>query len=191
MTFVLKKTMKLLSHFEQIADPRRAQGQRYELKYVLFFIVLAMLSNAKSYRNIEHFIKAHLKKIKKTFNLKWTRAPHYSQIRNIVIAIKKEDAEQAFRMYSNEMSNSSKKDENEKTYIAFDGKELRGSIDRFKDKKALQELFAYQTSGKIIMAHIDINEKSNEIPAVQELIKELNLHNCIFTMDAMHCQKKL
>jgi predicted transposase YbfD/YdcC len=36
-----------------------------------------------------------------------------------------------------------------------------------------------------------IDEKSNEIPAVQTLIATLGLSGRVFTLDAMHCQKKL
>lgn len=182
--------MKILSHLENIADPRRAQGQRYQLKYVLLFTVFAMLSNAKSYRNIEAFIDAGLKKLSKAFKLTWKRSPDYTQIRNIIIAIKPESMEKAFRMYSKELSQPTVENKKSRRYIAFDGKALRGSIDHFQDKKCLQELFAYEINGKIILGHIDIDEKSNEIPAVQELIQKLNLHNCVFTADAMHCQKK-
>ena len=181
--------MKLLSHLGSITDPRRSQGQRYELKYVLLFTVLAMLSNAKSYRSIETFISVHLKKFKKVFKINWKRSIDYSQIRNILIALDKESMEASFRKYSQELSQGAEAT-NSRLYIAFDGKALRGSIDRFKDKQCLQALFAYDVRGKIILGHIDIDEKSNEIPAVQELIQKLNLHNCLFTADALHCQKK-
>lgn len=182
--------MKILSHLESIADPRRAQGQRYQLKYVLLFTVFAMLSNAKSYRNIEAFINACLKKLNKAFKIEWKRSPDYTQIRNIIIAIEKESMEKAFRMYSKELSEAPVGNKKCRMYIAFDGKALRGSIDHFQDKKCLQELFAYEINGKIILGHIDIDEKSNEIHAVQEIIQKLNLHDCVFTADAMHCQKK-
>jgi len=41
-----------------------------------------------------------------------------------------------------------------------------------------------------VKAHIDIDEKSNEIPAVQKLLEELDVAGHIITCDAMHCQKK-
>jgi predicted transposase YbfD/YdcC len=43
----------------------------------------------------------------------------------------------------------------------------------------------------LVLAHIDIADKSNEIPAAQQLLGELNLAHSIVTLDAMHCQKKL
>jgi len=42
----------------------------------------------------------------------------------------------------------------------------------------------------LVLAHIVIDEKSNEIPAVQKLLEELDVAGHIVTLDAMHCQKK-
>lgn len=183
--------MQLLSHFIQIADPRRKQGQRYGLAHVLLLTVLATLSNASSYRMIEEYIKSHLKLFKKQFNLKWKRAPDYSQIRNIIIAISTTEMEKALRLYSKEIADGNKiEGDGTRIYIGIDGKTLRGSIDRSLHKSPLHQLGAFELNGNIILGHIDVKEKSNEIPAVQQLIKELNLQGCVFTLDAMHCQKK-
>jgi len=43
----------------------------------------------------------------------------------------------------------------------------------------------------LIIAHVEIPEKTNEIPTAQALIKELGLpEGSVYTLDAMHCQKK-
>jgi len=183
--------MQLLSHFALVADPHRKQGQRYELAQVLLLTVLATLSNASSYRMIEEYIQSHLKLFKKQFNLKWKRAPDYSQIRNIITALSTQEMEKALRIYSKEITDEKKAEKGDlRIYIGIDGKTLRGSIDRFKHKTPLHQLGAFDLDGNIIIGHIDVKEKSNEIPAVQQLLKELNLQGCVFTLDAMHCQKK-
>jgi len=74
--------------------------------------------------------------------------------------------------------------------IAFDGKALRGSFDNFNDIKAKQVLSAFAVDTALVLAHIEIDEKSNEIPAVQKLLEELDVAGHIVTCDAMHCQKK-
>ena len=74
--------------------------------------------------------------------------------------------------------------------IALDGKTLRGSFDNFRDRAAAQVLSAFATDTALVLAHIDIAEKSNEIPAAQKLLAELGLADgAIVTMDALHCQK--
>ena len=74
--------------------------------------------------------------------------------------------------------------------IALDGKAPKGSFDNFRDRKAAQVLHAFDTSSNLLLAHLDISGKSNEIPAVQQLLAELDLARHIVTLDALHCQKK-
>jgi hypothetical protein len=78
-----------------------------------------------------------------------------------------------------------------KPMIALDGKTLRGSFDHINDRKAAQTLTAFASSSAILLAHTPIDEKSNEIPAAQQMIGELGLTGVIFTADAMHCQKNV
>jgi len=74
--------------------------------------------------------------------------------------------------------------------ISLDGKTLKQSFDSFNDRKAAQVLHAFNLEAGLVLAHIEIDEKSNEIPAAQRLLGELQLANCTVTLDAMHCQKK-
>ncbi len=74
--------------------------------------------------------------------------------------------------------------------IAFDGKILKGSFDSFNDIKARQGLSAFAVDTALVLTPIEIDEKSNEIPAVQKLMEELDLTGCLVTCDAMHWQKK-
>src|SRR3954452_421705 len=59
-----------------------------------------------------------------------------------------------------------------------------------KDKKATQILSVFATDGRIILAPVEIDDKTNDIPVAQALIAELKLGDCRLTFDAMHCQKK-
>ena len=76
--------------------------------------------------------------------------------------------------------------------IALDGKTLRGSFDKFNDRAAAQVLSAFATETALVLAHVDIAAKSNEIPAAQTLLAELGVADrTIVTLDALHCQKTL
>ena len=67
---------------------------------------------------------------------------------------------------------------------------MRGSFDHFRDQKAIQVLSAFLTDSHLILAHVEIAEKTNEIPTAQELMACLGLSGDIFTFDALHCQEK-
>jgi predicted transposase YbfD/YdcC len=97
------------------------------------------------------------------------------------------DLEQAFRLHAERLSSSGA---DGLTLLAVDGKSLRGSFDALNDKKATQILSVFATDGRIILAHVEIADKTNEIPVAQALIADLHLEDCLFTFDAMHCQRK-
>ena len=77
------------------------------------------------------------------------------------------------------------------TAIAVDGKTLRGSFDAFSDRKAAHMMSALRQADQIVLGHLMVEEKSNEIPAAAELIEALGLKGCVFTLDAEHTQKNL
>ena len=68
----------------EIEDPRRAEGKQYRLPHVVLFAILAMLAGANSYRSIHSFIDVHFTRLRKFFRLKWSHAPAYTTIRNIL-----------------------------------------------------------------------------------------------------------
>jgi hypothetical protein len=67
---------------------------------------------------------------------------------------------------------------------------LRRSFDNFVDRRAAHLLSAFASDTALVLAHIDCDDKSNEIPAVQTLLATLGLTDALVTVDAMHCQKK-
>src|SRR3954447_16186436 len=74
--------------------------------------------------------------------------------------------------------------------VAHDGKSLRGSYDTAGDTNMSQFLRAFAGGTRIILGHVAIMVKSNEIPAMQALVRELGLAEVLCTADAMHCQIK-
>ena len=176
----------LKSFLFKIKDHRRKQGRRYELGHILLLSILAILSNADSYRKIHKFIVVHYDTLNEIFDLDWKRMPAYTTIRDILQATSGTELEQGFREYSAVLAESA----GEKQFIGCDGKVLRGSFDHFKDQKALQVLSAFVSHNHIILAHEEIAAKTNEIPMVQRLMAELGLSGYIFTCDALHCQEK-
>jgi DDE_Tnp_1-associated len=179
--------MKLLKCLEMIVDPRRAQGRLYALAPLLFLSVLAVLTGANSYRKIARFIDAHRLRLNDWLGLKWERAPAHTAIRYAFLKLSPEAVEAAFREHSAALAAASDHPED---CIAVDGKTLKGSFDAMAEKRAAQVLSAFTHTRQLILGHVAIQAKSNEIPAAQELIEELGLRGRVFTLDAEHCQKK-
>jgi hypothetical protein len=175
----------LESFLFKVKDHRRKQGRRYELGHILLFTILAILSGADSYRKVQKFMVAHYDPLNATFDLNWKRMPAYTSIREIIQGTSGAELEQSFRQYSAVLAEK----EGQEQFIGCDGKVLRGSFDRFEDKKAVQILSVFASNSQIILAHEEIATKTNEIPTAQRLMTELGLSGYIFTFDALHCQK--
>ena len=177
----------LLDCLSAIPDPRRAQGQRYSLHHVVLFAILAILSGASSYRKIQRFINAHRPTLNEAFGLKWKRAPAHTSIRTMLLALDEDQLEGAFRDHSRQLSSSA---EDHRPVLAIDGKSLRGSVDHFIDQRAAQLLSVFSQTDQLILGHLPVSSKTNEIPVAQQLIGELGLSGSLYTLDALHCQKK-
>ena len=178
----------IITFLDDLQDHRRPQGQRYELKFIILFSIMAILSNSKSYRDIHRFLKKHHSRLQKDFDLNWKQVPSYSTIRNIIQGVDHQELEASFRVYTQSLLDN---ETSETISIAVDGKVLRGSYDHFNDKKAIQVLSFFDTQSELILAHEIVDVKTNEIPVAQKLIPQLELENIVYTFDALHCQKKI
>jgi hypothetical protein len=179
---------QLLGLLSNIPDPRRAEGKLYKLQHVLLFSILAIVTGGNSYRSIVTFIEVHRRRLNAAFGLCWRRAPAHTSIRYILQGLDPQAVEQAFRRHAAGLCDAAA--DPTRRIVALDGKTLRQSFDNFNDRKAAQVLHAFEVEAGLVLAHIDIADKSNEIPAAQQLLGELNLAHSIVTLDAMHCQKK-
>jgi hypothetical protein len=175
----------LLEILKTIPDHRRAQGRLYGLPHLLFYSILAIVSGSKSYRDIHSFMEEHRETLNAHFNTKWRHAPNYTTILRSIQNSDTTDVEHAFRTHAKTLTT-----EEDRTHLGIDGKVLRGSFDQFADQKAVQLLSIFAAQPQIIIAHETIEEKTNEIPVAQALMKELGLTNSVTTLDALHCQKK-
>lgn len=178
----------LLDVLASVPDPRRAEGKLYALPYVLLFSILAIVSGCNSYRGIVTFIDVHRRRLNAAFGLTWRRAPAHTAVRYILQGLDPAAVEAAFRHHAALLQAACATPG--QGSIALDGKTLRGSFDKFNDRAAAQVLSAFATDTALVLAHVDIAEKSNEIPAAQTLLAELGLaRGATVTLDALHCQK--
>ena len=180
---------RLLLALQDIPDPRRAEGKRYPLAPLLLFTVLALLSGARSYRGIITFLEQRRTLLNHNFGVDLKRAPAVNTLRTILQSLETDALEAVFRLHAKALISAS--ETGDRLAIALDGKTLRGSFDHLADQKAAQTLTAFASPSAIVLAHTEIDEKSNEIPAAEQMIRELGLSGVVFTADAMHCQKNL
>lgn len=177
---------KLLEIFkEEISEQARAEGRQYSLPVVMYLSVIAILMGAKNPIEISIWMNenAKRKEIKRLLGVEFFKAPKKSRLYEFFELVDKEELERAFRRW---ISCYVELKENE--VVAVDGKVLRGSSK--KEKSAVSILSAVLAESNLIIAHKEIAEKSNEIPALQELIGELD-ESFSYGFDALNTQKNV
>jgi hypothetical protein len=172
--------------FSELRDVRRAQGKRYALEPLLCAIVMSMMAGATSLRTIEVFIAERLEQLNGLFGTNWRKAPSWVGIRKFLLQLDENELECAVRHFAQQRAAAPPG----RQFIALDGKALRGSASRLDEMAARHIVSAFDQHGLIVLGHVEVTEKSNEIPAAQALIESLGLQGRVFTMDALHCQKK-
>jgi DDE_Tnp_1-associated len=179
----------LLAALEGIPDPRRRQGRRYPLAHLLLFSVLAVLAGATSYRGILTFIGVHRERLNATFGARFRRAPAVNTFRSLFQALEPADLEAAFREHARTLAE--KAPGSGPPVIALDGKTLRRSFDHLNDEAAAHVLGAFACEAALVLAHQEVRDAPNEVPAVQALVGDLGVRGVLLTADALHCQKNL
>jgi predicted transposase YbfD/YdcC len=75
--------------------------------------------------------------------------------------------------------------------VAIDGKTVRRSHDRSNGKQAIHLVSAWASENYLALGHVKVDDKSNEITAIPELLRMLDLKGCLVTIDAMGCQRDI
>jgi predicted transposase YbfD/YdcC len=75
--------------------------------------------------------------------------------------------------------------------IAIDGKRLCGSGDKGNGTAAIHMVSAWASQNRLVLGQLKVDDKSNEITAIPELLKILDITDCIVTIAAMGCQKDI
>ncbi len=75
--------------------------------------------------------------------------------------------------------------------VLFIPADLLSSYDKTNDQNAIQMVSAWATTNRLVLGQVKVDERSNEITAIPELLKVLELSGCIVTIDAIGCQKEI
>ena len=171
--------------FADLEDPRQGHKVRHNLQDVIVLAILAVLSNAQSWTDIEQF--GHMKSewLKQYLKLE-NGIPSHDTIQRVFQIVAAETLMSRFMVWSQAvMANTDGR------LVAIDGKTLRGSYDKANDQKALHLVRAWATEQGVLLGHSKVDEKTNEITTIPDMLAMLELSGCIVTIDAMGCQTEI
>jgi predicted transposase YbfD/YdcC len=178
--------LSLVECMAVVEDPRIDRTKAHSLLDILVLSVLAVLCGAEGWEDIELFGKIRLSWLRKFIKLK-NGVPSHDTISRVFRMIKPDEFHEAFLEWVRSLDMGSEG----LNVIAIDGKSLRRSHDRKTFKNMLHSVAAWSVANRVVLGCQSVDQKSNEITAIPELLKKLELKGAIITMDAMGSQKEV
>lgn len=178
--------MDIISITKYFNDPRRDHKKEHSLEAIFYITIAAVLSGAESWYDVEEFGNAK----KDFFSRKipnFKGIPSHDTFNRLFSILKPDLLERSFRVWINEVCGKYK------GIVPIDGKTVCGATRKNPDGSfsKVHIVSAWASANGITLGQEKVDEKSNEITAIPILIKALDLSECIITIDAMGCQKKI
>lgn len=169
--------------FESIEDPRVERSKKHLLLDIIAIAMCAVIAGAEGWEEIEDFGSDRLDFFNNFLSLPHG-IPSHDTFSRVFSFLNPQAFEEATLQWFSRVKTLLPE-----TVIAIDGKTLRGSARKHEDLKGLHIVNVWSCSNKMVLGQLKVDEKSNEITAVPEILKKLFLKGATVTLDAMGCQE--
>jgi len=174
----------LMQQLAELDDPR-ADNRRHLLSDILMIAICAAICGADSWEDIQLFGEA-----KEGWFRTFLQLPHgipsADTFARVFGALDPKQFQSAFTRWI-----ESVREIVAGQVIAIDGKTARRSHDRQQGKAAIHMVSAWASANRLVLGQRKVDDKSNEITAIPELLQVLAVSGCIVTIDAMGCQREI
>jgi predicted transposase YbfD/YdcC len=174
-----------MDHFGELEDPRIDRQKQHELLDIIVIAICAVLCGADDWVAIETFGKAKEAWFRQFLALP-NGIPSHDTFGRVFALLSPARFQECFVGWIEAVAEIVAGQ-----VVAIDGKTLRRSYDRRSAKAAIHMVSAWATRNRVVLGQLKTEEKSNEITAIPELRKVLDVKGCIVTIDAMGCQKAI
>lgn len=177
---------ELLEWMDEIEDTRQEKKVRHKLKDILVIALFATLSNVDDWVEMEYFAHYHQEYLRKYVELK-NGIPSHDTICRVMGMLSPEITQQLYSKWQEAVN----REEGEalKKIICIDGKTMRSN--KRGDKKPCHIVSAWCREDGFGLGQKVVDEKSNEIPAIPELLEKIQIKNQVVTIDAMGTQTEI
>lgn len=169
-------------HFENLEDPRIDRTKKHEFMSILTIALCGVICGANTWVDIENFGNSKREWLEKHLELP-NGIPSHDTFGRVFERLDAEQFQTCFVEWMKVINEHTRGQ-----VLPIDGKQLRRSHDKTNGKKAIYMVSAWAAENRLVLAQSKVDEKSNEITAIPELLNVLELSGCIVTMDAMGCQ---
>lgn len=173
----------LIVLLHEVEDPRMDRAKKHSLPDILFLSLCAVICGCESFDDIEDFGHAKHDWLKQHIELA-NGIPSHDTINRVYQILSPETFQQCLIRWTEGVR---KRIPGEA--VAIDGKAQRRA--RNKNQNLQYIVNAWAGENRLLLGQYKVGEKSNEITAIPELLRILELSGCIITCDAMGCQKNI
>ena len=171
--------------FEDLPDPRVTGRCDYKLIDIIIIAICGVLGGADRWVGIETYGKAKESWLTDYLDLN-NGIPSHDTFGDVFSCLDSEAFQSGFSRWVEAIFSLTTGQ-----VIAIDGKTARRSYDKSIGKDAIHMVSAWASTNGIVLGQCKVDDKSNEITAIPELLRVLDVSGCVVTIDAMGCQTKI
>lgn len=175
----------LLGEFSDLPDPRSERNQDHPLISIVMIAMCGTICGADNWVEIESYGNAKREWLETIIPLP-NGIPSHDTFGRVFRLLDPEAVQSRFLKWVQRVSQLT-----EGELVAIDGKQMRGSKDIPAGKEAMYLVSAWASHNRMVLGQRRVEEKSNEITAIPELLALLVLKGCIVTIDAIGCQTEI
>src|SRR3954451_23643522 len=180
---------ELVVHFQELEDPRSTVNRRHPLVSVVVIALLAVLAGAGGPTAIARWAALKEELLARVLDLP-NGAPRKDVFRRVLMVLKPAAFQACFARWLQSLRVEAAAETGvDRPVLPVDGKTLRRSHDRRKGLGALHSVSVWASEYGLSLGQVACDEKSNEITAIPELLRLVDLRGAIVTIDAMGTQK--
>ena len=171
----------IFSYFSTMKDHRLDRKRKHDMLDIIALTIAAVICGCEDWYEIEEFAETNELWFK-TFLTLENGIPSHDTFNRFFASLDPGTFESCFRAWVNSLEGIIKDQ-----LISIDGKTVRGAKGHGK-KSPVHIVSAWADENEITLGQLRVDEKSNEITAIPELLKSLFIKDCLVSIDAMGCQ---
>ena len=175
----------IANHFGDLTDPRIDRTKLHKLLDILVIAICAVIAGADNWEDVAAFGQAKIDWFKTFLELP-NDIPSHDTFNRVFARLDPKQFQDGFIRWITAVSEVMGGQ-----VIAIDGKVLRRSHDRGIGKAAIDMVSAWASANRLVLGQVKVDDKSNEISAIPQLLEALEVSGCIITIDAIGCQTEI
>ena len=174
----------LFNHFELLEDPRDIRGKKHELINIMIMTIYGILCGYTDFTNLADFLKVHEDYFTNLLNLEHG-TPSHDTLSKVFSIIDSKKFLELFIEWINQIIKGNG------LHVSIDGKAVKSARDKINGGNTPYIVSAFLSDIGISIGQVKVDDKSNEITAIPELIDLLDIEGKIITIDAIGTQENI